>query len=205
MGRDIAKGDRGIVENNSIRALAERTGIDDSVAYLRSVHPQAGWRGHANFGQLAKFWLHVHESLRGEGADALGVVDRFRNRELDSQTFQRAFVPRLNGFLTHLEQHHQIEDSAYFPKFKAIDPRMVAAFDLLEADHALIHDLLLRTVTDARALLAALAHPGDAGLRAADAYVLGADRFLALMLRHLADEEEIVIPALLEHGERPLL
>ncbi|UUL82735.1 hemerythrin domain-containing protein [Sphingomonas qomolangmaensis] len=197
--------DCGIAEDNAHLGLAARSSIDDSIAYLLAAHPQAGWRAHANFGQLADFWLHVHGSLRGEGAEVARVVDRFRDRQLDPHAFERAFVPRLNGFLGHLEQHHQIEDAAYFPKFKTIDPRMVAGFDLLEADHALIHELLLNTVDDARALLAALALPGDAGLRAADAYAQGADRFLALMLRHLADEEEIVIPALLEHGERPLL
>ncbi|UZK69211.1 hemerythrin domain-containing protein [Sphingomonas sp. S1-29] len=203
-----ARGDEedcGIAEDNTDLALAERSGIDDSIAYLRGAYPQAGWRTHANFGQLADFWLHVHESLRSEGAEVASVVDRFRVRQLDPHAFQRAFVPRLNGFLGHLEQHHQIEDAAYFPRFKTIDPRMVAGFDLLEADHALIHELLLKTVDDARALLTALALPGDAGLRAADGYAQRADRFLALMLRHLADEEEIVVPALLEHGERPLL
>lgn len=185
--------------------LAERSGLDDAVAYLRAAHPPQQWRSHANFGQLAAFWLQVHDALRSEAADVARVVDGFRSGQVDAPAFQRAFVPRLNGFLQHLDHHHQIEDAAYFPKFRTLDARMVAGIDLLEADHALIHQGLDATVDGARALLTALAMPGDAARHAADRYAQGVGAFAALLARHLADEEDLVIPALLEHGERPLL
>ena len=56
----------------------------------------------------------------------------------------------------------------------------------------------------ARALLQALAQDRDAQRRAAQAYGGAADRLLDLLGRHLADEEDLVIPAMLEHGERSL-
>mgnify|MGYP000181423240 CR=1 FL=1 len=36
------------------------------------------------------------------------------------------------------------------------------------------------------------------------AYAAASDRLLDLLIRHLADEEDLVIPAMLEHGERSL-
>jgi hemerythrin-like domain-containing protein len=60
-------------------------------------------------------------------------------------------------------------------------------------------------VEHARGLLNALSTPAEDARRAADAYAAEAQVFLDLLLQHLADEEELVIPSMLEHGERPLL
>lgn len=181
--------------------LIGRGGIPDEIAYLRARYPQSGWRTHPRYGDLSAFWLHIHATLRDEAAALQATMLAFRNRRIDPAGFQRRFVPELNRFLQHLNAHHQIEDSAYFPKFRALDPRMAAGFDLLEHDHHAIHDTLLASVAQARTLLAALGGAGAVD-RAADDYAATSDRLIAMLLRHLADEEEIVIPAMLEHGER---
>lgn len=185
--------------------LGERAGLPDDMAYLRDQHPREDWRSHANFGQLADFWLYVHATLRREGDDVSRIVGSFRNREIDENQLKSAFAPMLNAFLQHLDQHHRIEDEVYFPKFRQMDTRLVIGFALLEADHNLIHERLIATVAGARGLLSALSDPGEGARRAADAYAAEADGLLDLLQRHLADEEELVIPAMLEHGERPLL
>jgi hypothetical protein len=184
--------------------VAGRVGLSDAVAYLRNDYPGAEWRSHRNFGQLANFWLHVHAALRGEGASVATAVQAFREGRADAAGFQRAFVPSLNQFLQHLTTHHTIEDQAYFPKFRALDDRMVAGFDLLERDHATIHQALETSVGSARALLAALGGDGDGQRRAADTYAADHDRLLALLARHLADEEDLVMPAMLHFGERAI-
>jgi len=182
--------------------LAERDGISEDLAYLRANYPKREWRAHRNFGELTAFWLHVHDSLRAHGAELVRLTTGFREGQVDAGGFQRAFVPRLNQFLQHLQGHHQIEDHAYFPKFRALDPRMVAGFDLLEADHHHIHEALLASARSAQALLTALPGGGDAARAAVENYAGDADLLLALLLRHLADEEDLVVPAMLHHGER---
>ena len=185
-------------------SLTVRTGLPPEVAYLRETHPRPVWQGHANYGQLADFWLQVHGSLREHGRALGQITEAFREGRSDTAHFQQAFVPRLNHFLQHLMGHHQIEDQAYFPKFRALDPRMRAGFDLLESDHALIHDRLLTSVERARGLMAAMAQDADTRRRAVDAYAEVSGELLTLMLRHLEDEEDLVIPAMLQHGERSL-
>jgi hemerythrin-like domain-containing protein len=185
--------------------LSTRPGLPDEIAYLRAAHPQPHWRAHANFGEMAAFWLGVHDSLRGHGGQLAQATQAFRDGQWPAGDFQRFFVPNLNQFLQHLNGHHQIEDSAYFPRFRALDPRMAAGFDLLESDHGVIHDKLLASVDSARALLQALAGTDDDARRhAADAYAAASDDLLSLLLRHLADEEDLVIPAILAHGERSI-
>lgn len=185
-------------------SLDTRTSIADTLAYLRTLYPQPDWRAHANFGDLSAFWLQVHDGLRQHGSQIAQATTAFREGKWDAAGFQHYFVPHLNQFLSHLNGHHQIEDRHYFPKFRALDTRMVAGFELLDADHQLIHHALLATAQSGQALVTALAQPGDARRHAADAYAHEADRLLALLQRHLADEEDLVIPAMLHHGERSL-
>ena len=64
--------------------------------------------------------------------------------------------------------------------------------------------LIVASIDAARTLLQALAQGGDAQRHAADAYSGVTDRLLDLLGRHLADEEDLVIPGMLEHGERSL-
>ncbi len=180
--------------------LTGRSGLPAEIAYLRDRYPQTGWQAHPRYGQLAAFWLHIHATLRSEATALTATTDLLRGRQIDPAAFQRRFVPELNGFLQHLDAHHRIEDTAYFPKFRALDPRMGVGFDLLERDHHAIHDALLTTVERARILLASLAGTGIE--QAADGYADASGRLIAMLRQHLADEEELVIPAMLEHGER---
>ncbi|QIK77858.1 hemerythrin domain-containing protein [Sphingomonas piscis] len=182
--------------------LATRSGIPDELAYLRATYAREGWRTHANYGQLADFWLHVHDSLRGEGKALAQATADYREGQMDLAAYHRQFAPNLSHFLQHLNAHHQIEDRHYFPRFQALDPRMVAGFALLDRDHHLIHEALVASAESANRLIATFGGDNDDGRRAADDYAASADRLLALLMRHLADEEELVIPALLHHGER---
>jgi iron-sulfur cluster repair protein YtfE (RIC family) len=183
--------------------LPDRAGLPDEIAYLRAAYPAPQWRAHRNYGDLTAFWLQVHASLRAEAQRVAQTTQAFREGggRIGRDAFQRAFVPGFNYFLQHLTGHHGIEDQAYFPKFRSLDPRMAAAFDVLESDHQIIHASLEATLDHARGLLAALGQPGDPR-PALDRYADTSERLFGLLGQHLADEEDIVIPAMLEHGER---
>lgn len=185
--------------------LPTRRGLPDDIAYLRAAYPRAQWQGLANYGELADFWLRIHDSLRRQGGQLKQVTDAFGQGKWPAGAdFPSVFVPRFNQFMGHLNRHHQIEDSAYFPRFRALDPRMGAGFAILEADHRLIHEQIVASVDAARTLLQALAQGGRPQQHAADTYSRATDRLLDLLGRHLADEEDLVIPGMLEHGERSL-
>lgn len=181
--------------------LPDRAGLPDTIAYLRAAYPAPQWQAHRNYGELTAFWLRVHASLRDQAQRIARITDGFREGRSTAAAFQTMAVPALNHFLQHLEGHHGIEDQAYFPKFRALDPRMAAGFDVLESDHRIIHESLEATVEAARTMLHALGTPGDSRA-AVDRYAETSERLFALLARHLSDEEDVVIPAMLAHGER---
>ncbi|MGN8200018.1 hemerythrin domain-containing protein [Salinisphaera sp. RV14] len=185
--------------------LPNRETLPPRIAFLREHYPKSRWQVHGNYGELAAFWLEVHDSLRAQGGALQRMTREFREGESGgASAFQRSFMPRLGRYLQHLEGHHHIEDGHYFPRFRALDRRMRLGFDLLENDHEIIHAAVLRVADSARAFMQALARGEDAGRFAADDYIAGADRLLTLLGQHLTDEEDLVIPAMLEHTEQPL-
>jgi hypothetical protein len=184
--------------------LERRAGLPDELAYLRVSYPQEGWRAHANFGELARFWLHMHDSLRHHGRALDRTTAQFREGQLEADAFRRSFVPGLNQFLGNLNGHHQVEDHHYFPKFRALDERMIPGFELLDRDHQRIHQALLNSAEAANAFLAGFSKDRDALRSAGDAYADSLTQLLGLLMRHLEDEEDLVVPAMLHHGERSL-
>jgi iron-sulfur cluster repair protein YtfE (RIC family) len=185
-------------------ALDSRDALPDTLAYLRTSYPRGDWRDHSNFGELSNFWLQVHDSLRNHGNHLEEVTNAFREGRVDPLSYRQHFAQGLNQFLQHLNGHHQIEDQHYFPKFRSLDEQMLPGFELLERDHEQIHSALLASAEAANSFLAAFGQSADTLKREGDAYALQSSRLLALLMRHLADEEDLVIPAMLHHGERAL-
>jgi hemerythrin-like domain-containing protein len=183
--------------------LASRTGLPESIAYLRRRFPAAEWRASPRYGQLARRWQHVHEGLRGEGGSLQVLTEAFANGQRPPEAFRREFTTLLGSHLNHLQLHHQMEDQFYFPRFRSLDERMVAGFDLLERDHEQIHHQLEQSAMAATRLLESLNSDREAQKVSTESFAARAAKLLALLDRHLSDEEDLVIPALLEHGEEP--
>jgi len=185
--------------------LPNRTqALPADISYLRAKYPRETWDAHRNFGETARFWLQMHDMFRELGGMLKTVTGHFREGQMAPAQFQAFFAPRLNYFLSHLEGHHNVEDFNYFPLFRQRDQRLIVGFDLLEEDHHVIHEQLENSAETARALIAALHQEGDARRFAADTYADTSDKLLDWLLRHLDDEEDLVVPAILEHTEGAL-
>jgi hemerythrin-like domain-containing protein len=91
-----------------------------------------------------------------------------------------------------------------FPIFNAAEPRLMAGFETLEKDHTVIHAAMERMADAANAFLELDAASADALRRVADTYADTADWLMKLLARHLDDEEDLVIPLILDRGERAL-
>jgi hemerythrin-like domain-containing protein len=115
-----------------------------------------------------------------------------------------ALVPRLQFMLDQLNVHHQIEDLHYFPIFRAADDRLARGFDVLEGDHHHIHADMARTAGTANALLRSLQGGGDTMRRCGDDYADASAALLKGLARHLDDEEDLIVPLILDRSEAAL-
>ncbi len=184
--------------------LKSRAGWPAELRVLLERYPREVWQGHANLGGLARFWLDRHAAFRELGGTLQAATTDFREGRLAADGFRRFFAPRLQFFLQGLEGHHQIEDLHYFPVFRLAETRLVKGFDVLEGDHEAIHAEILRVVDAANALLGAMEGDADARRSATELYAGSSERLLSGLLRHLDDEEDLIVPVILDQGERKL-
>ena len=184
--------------------IAERTAWPPALRFLLDRHPRPTWAGHANLGEMARFWLSIHDGFRRLGGTlSAGTLD-FREGRLEAPAYRAWLGPRLRYFLSGLQHHHQIEDHQFFPVFGTVEPRLLRGFEVLERDHDSIHQAMLDMVAAANAFLEAPEAGRDLAHGAADRYAAAGDGLLALLRRHLDDEEDLIVPLILERGERAL-
>lgn len=178
-------------------ALALRSGLPGGFRYLLDEFPRDRWA--VSLDQTAAFWLQMHAGFRQHQAHMEGLVGQWRG-DGDTAALHRSLIPALQAFLQHLDGHHRIESGQYFPMMRTIEPRIGAGLDLLDCDHDAIHETLDALFRDGMAFHQAAVGRApdltDAAARLSDRIAAGARP----LLRHLDDEEDIVIPLIQLRG-----
>jgi hemerythrin-like domain-containing protein len=181
--------------------LETRAGLPDDLRFLVEKYPRGEWTEHENVHGMAMFWLQRHNMFREMGGILTGAIADYREGRTDARQFAQFFAPRLNFFLGNLDGHHNVEDHQYFPVFARVEPRLKRGFDILDSDHHLIHDALERNAQTANAFIQALQGDRDAQLYAAEGYANENERLVTMLARHLDDEEDLIIPLILDRGD----
>lgn len=178
-------------------ALASRTGLPVDFRYLLDEYPRDRWP--AKLDETAAFWLQMHASFRRHQAHMEGLVGQWR-ATADLSALHRQLIPALQSFLQHLDGHHRIESSQYFPLMRTIEPRIGTGLDLLDRDHDAIHAALEALFQGGlafhQAVVGKAPDPSDHAARLGDLIDAGAKP----LARHLEDEEDIVIPLIQLRG-----
>ena len=174
------------------------------LTFLLERHPRATWPT-ARSATVA-FWLDVHERLRRDAAGLDAAGDEYRAGRSSPAQLAVIAAPRLRGLVAAMHGHHQIEDFDYFPEFRRAEPRLAAGFDRLEREHTALNrsvDTAMAALAELRAAAERTAEPASAATLklAAQRYVDAAAILSVELLRHLHDEENLVVPLLLERAE----
>jgi len=150
---------------------------------------------------MAQVWLEVHDEFRRECVALTMAGDDAREGRRAARELAVLAAPRLRGLVAHLHGHHEIEDHHYFPTFRETERRLSAGFDLLARDHVLLREHIERALAALGELVAAADASGGsaaAARHAVERYVSESDQLYRRLVRHLSDEEDLIIPLLLE-------
>jgi hypothetical protein len=181
------------------------TALSDDLRILARRHPRETWPGNANLGELARFWLHRHETFRRLDEIIHTGTEAALEQRMDAAAFNPWLSGQLRWLLWQLEEHHQVEDHHYFPLFRRAEPRLVAGFELLERDHVALHQAIGGIIERANAVLAHDTAAPDTFHSDLARFRDGQVDLGRALIRHLDDEEDLVIPLLLERGEKSLI
>lgn len=172
-------------------ALDQRDSLPDSLRVLADAYPRGEWESHENFNQMIQFWMQRHMMFR----QLVTLLNKDAENLMDRKIGFQDYAPRLSHYagslLNELHGHHHIEDAHYFPQLITLDRRIEKAFDLLESDHQAMDGLLHGMANGANAVL----QGGEIGT-----FRDTLTDFSTLLERHLTDEEDIVVPVVLETG-----
>jgi iron-sulfur cluster repair protein YtfE (RIC family) len=177
--------------------LLRRSKLPDEFLIILSDYPRDSWENHRDFNGLAAFWLDRHLNFR----HVLQHLAADAEARLDQKLSARDYAKRLSrtgtNLLNDLIGHHQIEDHSYFPELARLEPRIARGFDILDADHHHLHDLIDRFAMGANRVIDA---PDDHQNRERAAeFLTDLNAFDRLLARHLTDEEDLVLPVVLKH------
>lgn len=176
--------------------LAKRPGLTEELRKLLFDTPKEEWGSHSNYWRGADMWQSIHRSLLHESGLFVSGLEQLS--DMPKGDMQSALllnnVRQLGGHLIgHAHVHHHVEDDHYFPRFKEVFPQLGRPIDLLDCDHRVLEETLDAVENHVRALQAETADKDRIGAALVDAGKLD-----HILNRHLADEEDIVIPALLK-------
>ncbi|MBM9595191.1 hemerythrin domain-containing protein [Roseitranquillus sediminis] len=183
-------------------ALETRERLPDALRELAENYPREAWESHDNFGGLVAFWLERHMMFRKLLSMMSGDVEAALDGDRDAHRFTQRLGRYGSMFVGELHGHHTIEDTHYFPVLSAREPAISRGFELLETDHEALDGYLDAFVRRANGVIAVRDRPDFRD--AAGAFREELVRLERLLDRHLVDEEELVVPVILRHGERAL-
>jgi len=184
--------------------LDQRRGWPAELRVLLDRHPRELWP--AQRAADVQFWLQIHDHFRHDCIALETLAGDYHERRKSARELAVIAAPRLRTLVSNLHGHHQVEDYHYFPAFRAAESRLTAGFDVLESDHGELQKNVTAALTAMRELRAAVEQPattsgGDSAALAGRQYVAAVSTLCRRLIRHLSDEEDLVIPLLLERGD----
>ena len=159
--------------------------------YLHEQMPPEKWPLLPSFGSAAS-WLGMHQSLR-KGQNQLDYLNRqYLQQQLDWQEYQNQLLQAAFLHYGHLHGHHLLEDHEDFPRLRQWQPKLARGFDLLESDHAQMD----QSMQQIDSWLKQLKHTPAAKIDLVEQLQQAMQQNGQHLYRHLADEEDLVIPIL---------
>ncbi len=176
--------------------LARRPGLTEELRKLLFDTPKEEWAAHQNYWRGAEMWQGIHRSLLHESGLFVNGLEKLTDMpkgDMQSGLLLNELRQIGGHLIGHAHVHHHVEDDHYFPRFKEVFPQLGRPIDLLDCDHRVLEETLDAVENHVRAL-----HAEKAGRDQVAAALEDARKLDRILNRHLADEEDIVIPALLK-------
>lgn len=184
-------------------SLLTRAALPDHLRALTEEFPRSAWPEQSQMGQLTQFWLDRHLMFRRILTSLNEDTEKFLDKNIDPQQYGPRLYRLASMFIGQLHEHHNIEDHHYFPLLIGLDKKAEIAFELLENDHQQLDGALKDFTDKTNDALKALEYPQNLNNEVAAIHeIVGS--FGTFLNRHLIDEEDIIVPVLLKHGEQAL-
>ncbi len=184
--------------------LESRSGLPDALRVLLEEFPREAWTADPGFTGMISFWLERHIMFRQFLNAILRDTHDVFSQTMEGATFARRLERYRAVLIADLKMHHRMEDAHYFPRMRHLDARISSGFDMLDKDHHAIDSELNLFGELGTQAIAALSKSDQAEGEVAN-LLEGLQRLERFLDRHLTDEEELIVPVLLNNPHLKLM
>ena len=183
-------------------SIHSRQGLPAEMQALLREHPRDTWPEHPNFARSIQNWMGAHIGFRKLGSIVLRDVDALLEKEKDDAAFAGSLSRYGNLLVGNLHGHHTWEDRKFFPEMAQADPNFESGLNMLEGDHHVLDETLDNFVKQGNRVLKLLELDRPQALEEAKPLRDTSAALSGFLERHLADEEDLVVPIILQHKLR---
>lgn len=180
--------------------------LSDELRILLDKYPREAWEGHPNFKDLTRQWMRAHDMFRHLSSTVRRDTEHFLDKTKSEDDYARRLSHYGSRLVGYLHGHHSWEDYEFFPELSRTDSRFDRGLEILEQDHVVLDNVLNNFTDDAHELLQ-IVQQQNSGYRDKLQDIAGnllywSNNIEMLLDRHLADEEDLVVPIVIHHKLR---
>ena len=179
-----------------------REGWPEEVTTLLAEYPRDLWPGHPHFATSIQNWMGAHSGFRQLGAVMRETTEGYLDRDLAPEEAAGRLGYFGNILVRNLHGHHTWEDRSFFPEIRDADRRFDHGLETLESDHVVLDETLDVLTGQANRVIKLIQLDELQARSEAGALQESAERIEHFLERHLADEEDLIVPILLHHKMR---
>lgn len=182
--------------------LGKRNGLPDNLRELLKKYPRDTWGDDILNGNWVGYWLGRHSVFKEISLAINQSLQKILDNNISINKFLNDYVQLMNLMLKNLNSHHTVEDNYIFPKFSQKIEKFSYGLDLLENDHHLIHSCIDNVILEGNSLIKTINNNKTLDIKkVVGSYKVVNDEFNKLLMAHLNDEEDLLIPLVVKHGE----
>ena len=183
--------------------LGERNGLPKDLQELLEKFPRESWGEDVLNGNWVGYWLGRHSLFRKITFSINSIIEKTLDNKMSSEDFIHQYSQHMSLMLKNLDSHHLVEDNYIFPRFYDKSQKFIYGLDLLENDHHLIHNSIDNMIFVGNKLIKSVSSNSNYDIKdSLGKYKIISDNFNELLTSHLNDEEDLLIPLVIQHGEK---
>jgi len=183
-------------------SIHTRDGWPPEIATLLGDYPREAWNSHPDLAQSTRNWMGAHQGFRALSGLVRSETEGFLDRAREGDDYAGRLSYYGGRLVGNLHGHHTWEDRAFFPEIREVDGRFDQGLETLERDHEALDATIAQLTEEANRVIKLVQLDETQARSEAGALHETASRIERFLERHLADEEDLIVPILLHHRMR---
>lgn len=182
--------------------ISTRTQLPDEFQTLLKDYPREAWEKHPDMAPFTQNWLEAHAMFRRLDKIIVKDTQKFLDKSRSGEDFAKRIGFYGGQLVDNLTRHHHFEDEQFFPTISSVTPDFDRGLKMLESDHEALTKAMEDFVISGNSAIDLAVQDDAQAIDAAGKVLEKAQALQDFLTRHLADEEDLVVPILLHHKMR---